>query len=88
MRKFISFLSISILGGAVALIAYTQWIQPKLQIQNNLISENPIIFPVNYLNNSNNDGSNVDFTTAAEKTLHAVVPVSYTHLTLPTNREV
>ena len=67
MKKFISFLSVSVVGGAIALIAYTQWLQPKLQIQNNSISENPIVFPVNYLNNVNNGGSNVDFTTAAEK---------------------
>lgn len=78
MKKFISFLSVSVLGGAIALIAYTQWLQPKLQIQNNSISENPIVFPVNYLNNVNNGGSNVDFTTAAEKTLHAVVHVKNT----------
>ena len=78
MKKIIPFLGVSVLGGAIAIITYIQWVQPKLQIQNNSITENPIAFPVNYINTSNNGGSNVDFTAAAEKTLHAVVHVKNT----------
>ena len=79
MKKFLSFVSISALGGALALFAYTQWLQPKFMSQNGEFKKSPIELPVNYTSNPVG-GSNVDFTLAAEKTLHAVVHVKNTTL--------
>ena len=87
MKKFVRFLLASVMGGTMTLLAYTQWLQPKKQIKNNLDITTPTVFPVNY-SSGLSGGNNADFTAAAEKTLHSVVhvknttisPVSYTHL--------
>lgn len=77
MKKFLSFVSVSALGGSLALFAYTQWLQPKFMSQNGEFKKSPVELPVNYTPNPDG-GSNVDFTLAAEKTLHAVVHVKNT----------
>ena len=74
MKKFVRFFLASVMGGAMALLAYTQWLQPKKQIQNNLDIITPTVLPVNY-SSGHGGGNNADFTAAAEKTLHAVVHV-------------
>ena len=77
MKKFVRFLLASVMGGAMTLLAYTQWLQPKKQIQNNLDNITPTVLPVNY-SSGLSGGNNADFTAAAEKTLHAVVHVKNT----------
>ena len=66
MKKFLSFVSVSALGGSLALFAYTQWLQPKFISQNGEFKKSPVELPVNYTPNPDG-GSNVDFTLAAEK---------------------
>ena len=77
MKKFVRFLLASLMGGIMTLLAYTQWLQPKKQIQNNLDIITPTVMPINY-SSGLSGGNNVDFTAAAEKTLHAVVHVKNT----------
>ena len=72
MKKLFTLLAVSALGGAMTLGVYTQ-----LQKKNDYTAyepptEVPFIQPVNYTSVASG-GTNVDFTTAAEKTLHAVV---------------
>ncbi len=74
MKKFVRFFLASVMGGTMTLLAYTQWLQPKKQIQNNLDNITPTVLPVNY-SSGLSGGNNADFTAAAEKTLHAVVHV-------------
>ena len=74
MKKFVRFFLASIMGGTMTLLAYTQWLQPKKQIQNNLDNITPTVLPINY-SSGLSGGNNADFTAAAEKTLHAVVHV-------------
>lgn len=77
MKKFVRFFLASVMGGTMTLLAYTQWLQPKKQIQNNLDIITPTALPVNY-SSGLSGGNNADFTAAAEKTLHAVVHVKNT----------
>ena len=77
MKKFVRFFLASLMGGTMTLLAYTQWLQPKKQIQNNLDITTPKVLPVNY-SSGLSGGNNADFTAAAEKTLHAVVHVKNT----------
>lgn len=77
MKKFVRFFLSSLMGGTMTLLAYTQWLQPKKQIQNNLDITTPKVLPVNY-SSGLSGGNNADFTAAAEKTLHAVVHVKNT----------
>ncbi|MEC8324355.1 MAG: trypsin-like peptidase domain-containing protein, partial [Bacteroidota bacterium] len=77
MKKFVRFFLASVMGGAMTLLAYTQWLQPKKQIQNNLDIITPTLLPVDYSSRLSG-GNNADFTAAAEKTLHAVVHVKNT----------
>ncbi|MEC8247997.1 MAG: trypsin-like peptidase domain-containing protein [Bacteroidota bacterium] len=77
MKKFVRFFLASVMGGAMTLLAYTQWQQPKKQIQNNLDIITPTLLPVDYSSRLSG-GNNADFTAAAEKTLHAVVHVKNT----------
>ena len=77
MKKFVRFFLASVMGGTMTLLAYTQWLQPKKQIQNNLDIITPTVLPVNY-SSGLGGGNNADFTAAAEKTLHAVVHVKNT----------
>ena len=77
MKKFVRFFLASVMGGTMTLLAYTQWLKPKKQIQNNLDIITPTVLPVNY-SSGLSGGNNADFTAAAEKTLHAVVHVKNT----------
>ena len=77
MKKLFTLLAVSALGGAMTLGVYTQ-----LQKKNDYTAyepptEVPFFQPVNYTSVASG-GTNVDFTTAAEKTLHAVVHVKNT----------
>ena len=74
MKKFLTLVCISALGGALTLGTYKQFFEdsstPK-PIENQATAS---FFPVN-LNTNLNGGTNVDFTTAADKTVHSVVHV-------------
>ena len=76
MKKFISLLFISALSASIALIAYNELFITELNDNSGSIAKTNT-FPVNYINASTG-GSNVDFSVAAEKTLHAVVHVKNT----------
>ena len=77
MKKLFTLLAVSALGGAMTLGVYTQ-LQPKNEIQTEIrSSDSPFIQAVNYSPTASG-GTNIDFTTAAEKTLNAVVHVKNT----------
>jgi Do/DeqQ family serine protease len=68
MRKFGSLLVVSLLSGAVTLGAYKFFLEP------NKASKITLANP-NYAKNVSLGAENIDFTTAAENTIHAVVHV-------------
>ena len=68
MRKFGSLLLVSLLSGGVTLGAY------KLFLESNTASKITLANP-NYAKNVSLGAENIDFTTAAENTIHAVVHV-------------
>jgi Do/DeqQ family serine protease len=68
MRKFGSLLLVSLLSGGVTLGAYKLFLEP------NTASKITIANP-NYAKNVSLGAENIDFTTAAENTIHAVVHV-------------
>jgi Do/DeqQ family serine protease len=79
MKKILTLLCVSALGGALTLGVYKQFLE-KPSIPK--VTENQptaTLFPVN-LNTNLNGGTNVDFTTAANKTVHSVVHVKNTTL--------
>lgn len=75
MKQFIKLLSISTLGGVLTLGSYKLIIEDDrgAPIENNLKQETSSFIPVS--NSNNIYGTNVDFTEAAEKTVHSVVHV-------------
>ncbi|MEP0481598.1 MAG: trypsin-like peptidase domain-containing protein, partial [Nonlabens sp.] len=78
MKSFIKTLGIAVLGGAVVLGSYKFFFeensQKSIYTEQATTGENPVpISPVNYVNATSIAG--VDFTEAAEKTVHAVVHV-------------
>jgi len=79
MKKFLRLVCVSALGGALTLGAYKQFFEdsstPKV-IENQATAT---LFPVN-LNTGLDGGTNVDFTNAADKTVHSVVHVKNTTL--------
>ena len=79
MKKFLTLVCVSALGGAMTLGAYKQFFEDS---SSNKVSENPEsirAIPVS-LNTNLKGGTNVDFTTAAEETVHSVVHVKNTTL--------
>jgi Do/DeqQ family serine protease len=77
MKKLFTLLAVSALGGAMTLGVYTQFQDKKETIISDNISKTPFVQAVNYSPVAGG-GTNVDFTTAAEKTLNAVVHVKNT----------
>lgn len=77
MKKLFTLLAVSALGGAMTLGVYTQLQKKNDNTFATAPVEVPFIQPVNYTSVASG-GTNVDFTTAAEKTLHAVVHVKNT----------
>ena len=79
MKKLLTLVCVSALGGALTIGAYKQFFENSTIHK---IVENPAsssFFPVNLTTNTNG-GTNVDFTTAANKTVHSVVHVKNTTL--------
>tara|TARA_B110000037_G_scaffold98799_1_gene115668 strand:- start:906 stop:2303 length:1398 start_codon:yes stop_codon:yes gene_type:complete len=77
MKKFLSLVCISVLGGVLTLTAYKHFFEDTSVSQTIENKSNATLFPVNYTTTSNG-GTNVDFTTAAEKAVHSVVHVKNT----------
>lgn len=82
MKKLFSLILVSVLGGAITLGSYKLFIEPDY---NRNITEtsktNAFTVPVNFNSKSANltsDATNLDFTIAAEKTIHTVVHVKNT----------
>lgn len=68
MKKFGGLLVVSLLSGAITLGAYKYFLEPNEASKLTLASPN-------YAKNVNLGAENIDFTTAAENTIHAVVHV-------------
>ena len=81
MKETLKITLFSILGGALSLIGYTTLIKKEINTNaKHKSNSTSLAIPVtNYSNtNSNLVTENIDFTTAAEKTIHAVVHVTNT----------
>ena len=80
MKKFLSFLSIAILGGVITLGGYKVFLEKPVVIEKS--NEQPIrTFQTNFkpaFETTNATYAPTDFTAAAEKTVHAVVHVKNT----------
>lgn len=76
MKQTIKLLTVAIFAGAFTLIGYKQFIETK-DTTMAFKQESPVIIPTNNSNFSNTN-INLDFTEAAEKTVHAVVHVKNT----------
>jgi Do/DeqQ family serine protease len=76
MKTYLKFISVSVLGGAISLASYLYFFNNGNE---SMVYQNPIqlqSFPVNF--SPIPQLENVDFTTAAEKTIHTVVHVKNT----------
>ncbi len=75
MKRFLSLLVVAILAGIFTLGTYKMFLEPESIVVNESEAK-PNLTPVNYtLTNTNASVSGIDFTTAAEKTVNAVVHV-------------
>ena len=74
MKKIANLLFVSVLGGALTLGSYKLFFEDdQVQFYNSNNPSQESYFPVS--NSNRSYGSNIDFTEAAEKTIHAVVHV-------------
>ena len=84
MKKLITLVFVSVLGGAITLGTYKTFLEKeKPQIAQQATIEQPNFLPTN-LNTTKTAlaaAENIDFTTAAEKTVHAVVHVKNVAIT-------
>ncbi len=80
MKKIFTLVFASVLGGAIALGAYQLFIEKESTVTQEQHVEQPFSIPVNYGTTNTNlaKGETIDFTTAAEKTIHTVVHVKNT----------
>jgi Do/DeqQ family serine protease len=78
MKKIISIVLFSALGGALTLGAYKLFIEKRQVVFEKTEESNPVTVAANYSNTLGNSIENTDFTVAAEKTLNAVVHVKNT----------
>ncbi len=79
MKKILTLVCVSALGGTLTLGAYKQFFENASTAKITANQAQTTLFPVN-LNTNLNGGTNVDFTTAADKTVHSVVHVKNTTL--------
>jgi S1-C subfamily serine protease len=80
MKDILKIIIFSFLGGVLSLLGYTL-LKEKDQIKNDSISSLPTSFTIPISNSSNKKSvlaENIDFTSAAEKTIHSVVHVTNT----------
>ena len=80
MKKILTLLFVSVLGGALTLTAYKLLIEEEPQVITDELKTTQYNIPVNYGTHKANlvAAENVDFTNAAEKTINAVVHVKNT----------
>ncbi|QRM87687.1 PDZ domain-containing protein [Lacinutrix sp. WUR7] len=79
MKKILSLLFVSALGGAITLGAYKTFIEKDQQVVIQQNQEQPFTVPVNHTTNTGFIAENdVNFVSAAEKTIHTVVHVKNT----------
>jgi len=83
MKKLASLVLVSVLGGAITLGTYKTFLEEDQNIAKTELIEQPIFQPVNYKTSNTNLATleGIDFTTAAEKTLDAVVHVKSVTIT-------
>lgn len=78
MKKIFTLVLVSALGGALTLGTYKLFIEKEDGFAQQQTNTSPFTIPVNYTNTNLPAGETVDFTTAAEKTVHSVVHVRNT----------
>ncbi len=80
MKKIFTLVLVSALGGALTLGTYKLFIEKEDSIAQQQNNASAFAIPVNYKTNNTNlpAGETIDFTTAAEKTVHSVVHVRNT----------
>jgi Do/DeqQ family serine protease len=79
MKKIATLVLVSVLGGVITLSAYKFFLENNNNIATNQIEASPLVLPVNNFSNSSFIPENtVNFTNAAEKTVHTVVHVKNT----------
>tara|TARA_B100001564_G_scaffold247982_1_gene210478 strand:- start:8234 stop:9634 length:1401 start_codon:yes stop_codon:yes gene_type:complete len=78
MKKILFLLCISTISAFFAILVYSTYFVNNNQSENIAVKQPLSTYSVNYTPNYGNGGSNVDFTTAAEKSLHSVVHVKNT----------
>lgn len=80
MKKLVSIVLFSALGGAMTLSAYKLFIEKPQVVIEKSIKTNPAVVQATYSKNAVKSFENTDFTVAAEKTLNAVVHVKNTSI--------
>ena len=75
MKKILSLVLVSALGGALTLGAYKLFLEPKDKLVVTTASSNPAFLPTNNVNNLASINVAPDFTIAAENAVNAVVHV-------------
>ena len=78
MKKILFLLCISTISAFFAILVYSTYFVNNNQSENIAVKQPLSTYSVNYTPNYGSGGSNVDFTTAAEKSLHSVVHVKNT----------
>jgi len=78
MKKIVSIVLFSALGGAITLGAYKLFIEKPQVVIEKSVKTNPAVVQTTYAKNTSESFENTDFTVAAEKTLNAVVHVKNT----------
>ncbi len=85
MKKIITLFIIALFSGVITLAGYKFFIEEKPSTSSLPLETSPII-PTSFNTPSFIEGTNIDFTIAAEKTVHAVVHIkNRTTATAPTN---
>tara|TARA_R110002050_G_scaffold74772_5_gene160201 strand:- start:16551 stop:17954 length:1404 start_codon:yes stop_codon:yes gene_type:complete len=75
MKKILSLVLVSALGGVLTLGAYKLFLEPENKVVITSNNESPTFLPTNNVNTFLNTAENPDFTMAAENTVNAVVHV-------------
>ena len=78
MKRIVSIVLFSALGGALTLGAYKLFLEKPQFVMSQAATENPNMVQTSYSNTLNAGMENTDFTVAAEKTLNSVVHVKNT----------
>ncbi|MBV1922626.1 MAG: trypsin-like peptidase domain-containing protein [Flavobacteriaceae bacterium] len=77
MKQIFRLAFVAVIAGAFTLGGYKLFLEPEIVTNNKIQNEASTFIPTNYTGSVTN-GTNIDFTNAAEKTVHAVVHVKNT----------